>query len=385
MKTYVTGMARTRTGERWDVSIRDLAAEAAEEALDDAQTDRVGAIVVGNMLSGPLASQENLATIVADAAGLVGVEAIKVEAACASGASAIRVANALVASGEHDSVLVVGVEKMTDTSPGHTTAALSLAADGDYEALHGATFPALVALMMRAYMEKYGYDRRDFAGFSVNAHKNAMGNPKAMLRRPITEEDYMKAPIVSSPMGVMDSAPICDGAAAIVITAEGRFDRRQDRPAVRLLGSAGATDTAAVATRRDPLWLEAAYRSAKRAYQLAGVGPDDIDVFEAHDAFPAITVLALEASGFAKPGQGVMLAKCDEICLRGRLPISTMGGLKARGHPVGATGVYQAVEACLHLRGEGGSNQVENARIAMAQNIGGSAACIVTSIYGRED
>lgn len=380
----VIGLGSTKTGELWDVSIRDLATEALLDAMEDAGVEDVDAILVGNMLSGELAQQENLGVLVADRAGLSGVEAVKVEAACASGAAAIRLGRSLIMAGEHRTVAVLGVEKMTDCTGDKATGALATAADADYESLHGVTFTALTALLMRAYMEKYGYERRDFANFSINAHLNARGNPKAMLRRAITVDDYLNAPLVATPITVMDTAPICDGAAAVILTASNNRPA-SDKPHVKILGTGAATDSMCLSTRKDPLWLDAAFKSATRAYSMADLTPDDIDVFEVHDAFPIISTLSLEASGFARPGEGVMMAKCGRISLEGDLPLQTMGGLKARGHPIGATGVYQAVEACLQIRGEAGENQVPGARIAMAQNVGGSASCIITHIFGRED
>jgi acetyl-CoA C-acetyltransferase len=376
---FVAGIGQTDVGERWGGSLRALAHEALSAALRDAGTDRVDAVVVGNMLAGELCSQANLACLIADFAGLEGVEAIRTEAACGSGGAALRVGTLMVASGACHSVLVLGVEKMTDRPPATVSAALAGASDADHEALHGATFPVLNALMMQRYMHEHRCAREDFAGFSLNAHRNALANPHAMFRRRITTKDFLEAPPVAAPVHVLDSPPLCDGAAAAVLVS-GEHPAAHRSPAVRVAASAAATDTISVATRRDLCWLSAVERSTRKAYAQAGITPADVDVFELHDAFTIVSALTLEAAGFAERGQGARLGCEEGIGLGGRIPISTMGGLKARGHPVGATGVYQAVEVTMQLRGAAGANQVEGARVGMCQSIGGSGASAFTHV-----
>lgn len=374
---YIHGIGQTPIGELWDRSLRDLSAEACRKALADGGSVKPDCLIVGNMLSGELAMQENLGPATADAAGLTPIEAVKVEAACGSGGAALREGYLRVASGANDSALVVGVEKMSDLLPDAVSAQLALAADSDYESLHGTTFVALNALIMRRYMHENGYRHEDFAGFAVNAHANAMANPCAMFRRRVSAEDYSRACMVASPINLLDSSAISDGAGAVLLSA-----RKPDNGArrIRVTGSAGATDTIAVATRKDPLTLAAAEASSKRAYAQAGLKPDDVDVFEAHDAFSIMGALSLEACGFAERGKGARLAMEGEISPKGRVPIATRGGLKSRGHPVGATGVLQAVDAVVQLRGEAGESQVPDARVALTQNIGGSGASIYTHI-----
>ncbi|MCB0071743.1 MAG: thiolase domain-containing protein, partial [Caldilineaceae bacterium] len=309
----------------------------------------------------------------------------KVEAACASGAAALRIGAMAVASGFHDVVIVAGLEKMTDTVGKDTTAGLATASDAEYEALHGVSFVGLNALIMQRYMYEHNVPIDAFAGFSINAHRNGVHNPNAMFQRPITLADYAKAPVIATPINIMDSSPVCDGAAAVVLVPTARaheFTTGHHRGAVKILAGASANDTLAVHDRRDPLFLEAAYISSQKAYSQAGVYPEDLDLFELHDAFSIMSALSLEANGFAARGEGWRLAQDDEIGLNGRIPISTMGGLKSRGHPVGATGIYQIVELVQQLTGEAGANQVRNARLGMAQNIGGSGATIVTHILG---
>jgi len=375
---FIVGIGQTPVGEHWDQSLRDLAVEAVLAALDDAGTDEAGALYVGNMLSGEIASQEHLAALVADFAGLRGVEAVKVEAACGSGGAAVRTGYLAVASGVHDVVVVAGVEKMTDRLSHCTTAALASATDGDYEAIHGVSFVALNALLMQRYMYEHGVRHEDFAVFSLNAHRNAVNNPYAMFRKPITAEAFRKARMVAEPINLLDSSPMADGAAALVLCSEGRA-RELSHRLVRIAGSAIAMDTLALHDRRDPLFLDGVTASAQRAYRQARVGPRDIQVFELHDAFTIMAALSLEACGFADRGFGVRLAQEGAIALDGRIPIATMGGLKGRGHPVGATGVYQLVELTQQLRGEAGPNQVD-CRLGMAQSIGGSGATVVTHI-----
>ncbi len=375
----IVGIGQTPVAEHWGRSLRDLAGEAVLAALRDAGRDEVGALYVGNMLAGQLTGQENVATVVADAAGLLPIEAIKIEAACAAGGAAIRAAYLAVASGAHDYVLAVGIEKMTDHLNDAVGAALATAADADYEAAHGVSFVALNALLMRRYMHEYGVTREDFAPFSINSHRNAAHNPHAMFRSEIDVDDYMSSPVVADPIGILDSAGICDGAAALVLC--GMDDAaRSPSPPVRIAASSCATDTVGLSERDNPLRWQAVADSARAAYEQAGVGPDDIDAFELHDAFTIVSALSLEASGFAQPGEGIQWANSDSIGRRARLTISTMGGLKGRGHPIGASGVYQAVEAVQQLRGAAGEMQVPDARTVMTQSVGCSGSVAVTHI-----
>lgn len=375
----ILGIGQTPVDEHWDLSIKELAGQAALAAMDDARRERADSLFIGNMLSGMLSKQENLGTLVSDWIGLLGIEAMKVEAACASGAAALRLGIMAVGSGVIDSALVIGVEKMTENLPMETTAALATAADGDFESSQGLSFVALNALVMRRYLYEYGWQHTDFANFSINAHANAMNNPNARLHERITIEAYNKARMIAAPINLLDASPIGDGAAALYLVPA-QTVKPNGRKVVRLVGSASATDTIAVHDRPDPIWLTAAELSAKKAYAQAGLRPKDIDFFEVHDAFSIMSALSLEACGFADRGQGPRLAIEGDILSTGRIPITTMGGLKARGHPVGATGIYQIVEATLQLRGEAGKNQLDKASTGMAQNIGGSGATIITHI-----
>ncbi len=377
---HIIGIGQTRVGEHWDLSLRHLALEALLAALRDAGVEQVDMLLVGNMLSGELTGQEHLGALIADFASLRGIEAYKIEAACGSGAAAARLGYIAVAGGMADVVLVVGVEKMTDRKSEETTAALAMAADADYEALHGLSFVSLNALLMRRYMHEFGVSHDAFAPFTINAHLNAVNNPYAMFPFTISQQAFTQAKMIADPINLMDSSPICDGAAAIVLASADVSKSLPNARPVRVLASATATDALALHDRRDPLVLEGVALSAYKAYQQAEVQPADIDLFELHDAFSIMSVLSLEASGFAGRGQGVRLGLDGEIGIEGKLPLCTMGGLKARGHPVGATGVYQLVEAVQQLRGQAGANQVRNAHLAMTQNIGGSGATVITHI-----
>jgi acetyl-CoA C-acetyltransferase len=373
----IIGIGQTKIDEHWDRSLRDLAGEAILAALHDAGRNSAEALLVGNMMSGIVNDQNNLAALIADWSGLNGAEAVKIEAACGSGGAAFRLGLMAVASGEIESALVVGVEKMTDRGPHEVTAALATAADADYETEAGVSFVGLNALVMRRYMHEYGWKHADFAPFSINAHANAMHNPFARLHQKINVEDFERSSMVATPINLLDASPIGDGAAAALLVPA---ETLRGGTCILVTGSASATDTLAVHSRREPLFLTAAYKSAQAAYKMAGVTPQEIDVFELHDAFSIMSALSLEACGFAERGQGVRLGLENAISPKGRLPICTRGGLKARGHPVGATGVYQIVEIVQQLRGECGKTQVGGARIGMAQNIGGSGATIVTHI-----
>jgi acetyl-CoA C-acetyltransferase len=376
----VLGIGQTKVEEQWDKSLRELAGDAVLAAMQDAGVQTANALFVGNMMSGSASHQQHLGSYIADWVGLRFAEAARIEAACSSGAAAFRSALMAVASGEVDIAIAVGVEKMTDSPAGEITAQLATAADGDWELDMGLSFVALNALIMRRYMEEYKWDKVSFAPFSINSHANAVHNPYARFQEAITEEQFRKATMIADPICVMDASPMGDGAAAAVLVPADLVRSIPGRPRVRVVGSGAATDSIAIHGRRDPLWLRGAELSAKAAYAQAGVNPQDIDLFELHDAFSIMAALSLEATGFAERGQAPRLAMDGEIRLTGRIPICTLGGLKARGHPVGATGIYQIVEVTRQLRGEAGGAQVPNAKIGMTQNIGGSGSNIIAHI-----
>jgi acetyl-CoA C-acetyltransferase len=377
---FIAAAGLTPAGEHWHSALRDLALRAIEAVQADAarlgvRQPRPEALFVANMLAGELSRQEHLGALVADFAGLRGIEAVTVEAAGASGGAALRQAVLAVASGQVETAIVVGVEKLTDKVGAGAAAAAATASDSDWEAAQGATPAALAALLMRRYMHAYEVGLEDFAGFSVNAHANARSNPNAMFRNALTPEAYARATMIADPVNMLDSAPDADGGAALLVSAE--------PAAVRVAASAMASDTLALHDRPELLRFEAARLSAFKAYGQVGLQPGDIHVFELHDAFSIFAALSLEAAGFAEPGCGWRLARADGIGLQGRIPISTFGGLKARGNPGGASGVYQLAEVVLQLRGEAGQNQVPGASRGMAQSLGGAGATAVTHILER--
>lgn len=375
----IIGIGQTPVGEHWSISLRHLAMEAVEKAMTDAGIEWVDALYVGNMLAGEISHQRHLGALIADFAGLTGIEAMTVEAADASGGAAIRQAFLAVSSGAVDLALVLGVEKYTDVVGSAVITAHTRVIDADYEAINGVTNAALGALMMRRYMAEYGIELKDMAGFSVNAHANGAGNPNAMFQRSIKESHYTNAPVVADPVNLFDMAPLGDGAAAVVLCPAERARDMVPHP-IRIAASALATDTLALHDRRDLLYLNAANKAAGRAYSMAGIGPDQLDVLELHDSFTVLTSLQLEACGFSQRGQGWMLANNGEIALNGRIPISTHGGLKARGDVGGATGVYQVVEVVQQLRKTAGNCQTPNPYWGMSLNLGGVGSTAVAHI-----
>jgi acetyl-CoA C-acetyltransferase len=380
----IIGIGCTPVAEHWDMGLRQIALGAIGAALDDAGLGHadIDAVIVANALGGNLSGQNHLGALIADAAGLAGVEAVRVEAADASGGLALRHGYLLVASGAAETVLVVGAEKATDRQGAERDSALATVLDADYEAGIGATPAAIAGLLMQRYMHEHGIDVMAFEPFSINAHANGALNPFAMYRNKLREGAFGKAPAVAAPVNLFDSAPEGDGAAAVILTTTERALDRVPRP-VRIRGSAAATDSLALHNRQDMLFLRAANLAAGRAYEQAGVTPGDMHLAELHDSYTILTTLQLEAIGFAERGTGWELARDGVILRDGRLPISTFGGLKARGNPLGATGVYQAVEIALHLRREAGDNQINNARLALALNLGAMGSTAVAHIFER--
>lgn len=377
----MVGVGSTPVGEHWESSLRMLAAEAIEAVMTDANVKSVDALYVGNAYGTSFSSQSQVGALVADYAGLTGIEAFSVDAGDASGGAALRAGYLAVAAGAVDTVIVAGVEKSTDSIAGTRVKARAVSLDADYEAIHGATLTALCGMLMRRYMYEYGIELDAFEGFSINAHRNGSMNANAMFRNNLKPGAFAKASMISDPVNLFDGAPDADGAAAVILTTAERAADLTSHP-VMITASAVATDTFALQDREDMLYLKAADLSAFKAYQQAGITTADIDFFELHDAFTILTALTLEATGFASRGEGWKFAQDagEAIGLQGTLPISTFGGLKSRGNPVGATGVYQAVEAYLQLTGRAGKNQVANARTAAIQTLASVGTTAVTHI-----
>jgi len=384
---YLIGIGQTKISKNAGIRGRYLSAEAVSKALEHAGIEKelITMFITGNMMSGILTQQQQLGALTADACGFRGVEAATVESACSSGASAARWGFMAVAGGLHKAVIVCGIERMTHATREDTTAALATAADWELEGCYGESFISLNAKIMRLYMDTYGVDAEDFAHFAINAHDNGMTNSNAFLHKKIDFDTYMNSRMLSDPVKLFDAPPVCDGAAAVIMANEevARSAARSGLPLIKISGSAIGTDSLALDARTDKLKLSGVEISTGRAMDQAGVKHADIDIFELHDAYTIISSLSLEAAGFAERGKGVHFGKDGEIALNGKLPISTMGGLKSRGHPVGATGVYQLVETYMQLTNTAGENQVPDPEIALVQNIGGTGATVVSHILQR--
>ncbi len=380
----VVGIGQVPVRKRHVYNLRRLGARAVRLAMADAGASRaqIEALYLGNMLADELQGQKHLAALVADEAGLRGIEALHVRAATAGGAAALRMGYLAVASGAANVVIVVGVEKMN--APG-VTPVLAKALDAEREVPDGATLVSQNASLMAHYLQTHRLGDDVLAPFAVNAHRNAAHNAMAMFHKPeLTVDDVMASRLVSPPIRLYDCAPISEGAAAVVLAAAGSGPWPAGQ-AVRILASAAATDRFRIRDRQEPLDLAAARLSAQRAFVQTKLTLDDVDFFEVHDAFTIMTCLLLEAVGFAGPGEGWKLAAEGEIGLQGRLPLTTMGGLKARGHPIGATALYQACEICLQLRGRAGASQVANARTALMQSVGGAASTVLTHLFAIDE
>lgn len=381
----IAGIGQTEVGEHWDIGLRDLAYAAIHDAIHDAGGIKPQSLFVGNMLAPNLSRQAHVGALLADYSGLPGIEAVTVEAAGASGGAALRQGYLAVKSGMVDVALVVGVEKFTDKVGAAVDEALATTSDSDFEAVQGLTPAAQAALLMKRYMHEYDVPKDGFAGFALTAHANGAGNKHAMFRKAIKAETYAKAEMVSDPLNMFDMAPNADGAAALLLTRRELLPPTFKNPLVKIAGSAASSDTLALHDRKDMLYFDTAQISAGKAMKQVGMTLDGIDFFEYHDAFSIYAALQLEAVGFAIKGNGWKLAADGSIGLKGKLPCATMGGMKARGFPGGAAGVYQAVEATIQLRGQAEANQVEGARFGLIQSLGGPASTAVSHIIQALD
>jgi acetyl-CoA C-acetyltransferase len=383
-RVAIVGVGMTGFGEYWNKSYRDLITEAGAKALGDAGVDgkEVDAIFVGSMTPGLFIEQEHIGALVADYSGLLDIPATRVEAACASGGLALRSAFISIKAGIHDIVVAGGVEKMTDVSTSHATVALAGAGDQEWEAFHGATFPALYALMARRHMLEYGTTEEQLAQVAVKNHYNGHMNPKAQFRRKITVDEVMKSTPIADPLKLLDCSPITDGAAVVLLASEEKAEKVCENP-VWITGSGQASDTLALHDRKSLCQTASAIKAGRMAYEMAGVGPEDIDFAEVHDCFTIAELMAVESLGFCEIGAGGRFTEDGETSLNGSKPVNPSGGLKAKGHPVGATGIAQAVEAVTQLRGEAGKRQVNGACVGLTHNVGGSGAtCLVHILQG---
>jgi acetyl-CoA C-acetyltransferase len=375
----IIGAKVTDCGEIWEKSLRDLMVEAGLGAIKDAGVDHIDAMYVGCMSGGLFVGQEHIGALVADYLGQCPVPAMRVESACASGGMALRAGLLHVASGANDIVLVGGVEKMTDIGGDEATFALATAADQEWEGFNGVTFPGLYAMMAVAHMERYKTTNRQLASVPVKNHDNGSKNPVAQFPQKITVDDVLSSVMVADPLHILDCSPITDGAAALILVPAEMAKKWSKHP-IKIIGSAAATDTIALHARKDLCGLDAVAKAAAVAYQQSGKKPADIQVCEVHDCFSIAEIMATEALGFFEKGKGGPAAESGATAIGGKVAVNTSGGLKSKGHPVGASGVSQAVEIVEQLRGEAGARQVKGARIGMTQNMGGTGASAVVHI-----
>ena len=377
----VVGVGMSKWGEVWRTSLRQLFADAAQEAIQNSGVDHIDSIYVGCMSSGLFVQQEHLGSLMADYMGMPGVPAMRVESACASGGMSFRAAFMEVASGASDIVLAGGVEKMTDCSGDQATAALATAADQEYEVFNGATFPGLYAMMANAHMEKYGTTRQMLTAVSVKNHHNGSMNPVAQYPFKVKPETVESSVMVADPLRILDCSPITDGAAAVIVCSE-EVAKKTGKPYVKILGSGSATDTIQLAQRPDITTIKAATLACDRALKMAGKKITDIQFTEVHDCFTIAEIVVLESIGIYEPGKAGPAILAGETALDGKFPVNSSGGLKSKGHPVGATGIAQIVEVYKQLTGqaEGGRQIKGDLKLGMAQNMGGSGGSSVVHI-----
>ncbi|MCR4263778.1 MAG: thiolase domain-containing protein [Candidatus Roizmanbacteria bacterium] len=382
MKIEVLGVGTTKFGELWDVSPRTLIREAYENALKESGLDpsAIDGIYVGNMLSGILGNQENMGAFVSESIGLTGKAAVKVEGACASGGLAVHQGVVSILSGLYKTVLVIGVEKMTDHKPEEVASAL-MGAGNDEERAAGLTFPGLYSLMARVHMQQFNTSEEDMAAVSVKNHYHASLNPKAQFRKEITIEDVLKSPCISDPLKLLDCSPISDGASAIILSRSGLTKQSKYTP-VSIVASSASSDSLGLCGRPSLTSLSATKAAGSVAYKQANIHPKDIDVAEVHDCFSVAELMALEDLGFYEKGKAGSAVQNGDLTLGSsdHLVVNTSGGLKACGHPVGATGVKQVVEIVEQLRGSAGKRQVKNAHVGLTHNVGGSGAVAAVHI-----
>ena len=384
----IIGVGETEFGELWDRSFRDLGIEAGLKAIQDAKiaSEDIDAIYIGNMSAGKFIDQEHVSALVADYSGLADrhLPTVRVEGGGACGAIALMQARLAIASGMYDIVVVGGAEKMTDVGDVQAAEILSSTADQEWESVFGATFAGLYAMMARRHMHEFGTTREHLAAVAVKNHKNGSLNPEAQFRREVTLDTVLHSPMVADPLGLFDCAPLSDGAAAVILCAADRARKFTDAP-VLLKGSGQASDYLALHDRRDLTTMDATVVAGKRAFQEAKLEPKDIQVAEVHDNFTISEILAIEDLRFIEKGKGGPATADGVTALNGKISVNTSGGLKARGQPVGATGVAQAVEIVRQLRGDVGKRQVVGARRGLTHTLGGTGATAVVHIFERGD
>ncbi|MHA1135957.1 MAG: thiolase domain-containing protein [Candidatus Thorarchaeota archaeon] len=383
-KVAIAGLGMAKFGELWDKNLRDLSLEAGMYAIFDAGVPGadIDGMVIGNMSAGRFTGQEHLGALAVDQGGLGDIPAYSVEAACASGGAAVRQAYMAIKSGEHDVMLVIGAEKMSDVNQTEAMNTISVASDWEWEGMFGATFPALYAFMARRHMKDYGTTEEHLAMPTVKNHANAVHNECAQFQRAVPIEVVMKSGMLADPLRVLHSSPVTDGAAALVMCREDLVKKYTDTP-VYIESSEQRSDTLALHDRKSITTMNAVVSSTKSALKEASLELKDIDVLELHDSFSIGEIILTEDVGIAEKGQGGKALEEGITEIGGKFPVNTSGGLKARGHPVGATGVAQIVELALQLRGDADKRQVDGAEKGLAVNIGGTGATSIVHIVGR--
>lgn len=377
------GATTTKFGELWSVSPRELARTVFSEALtaSDLKPQEIDALFVGNMLSGILGNQANLGSLFAEELGVY-IPAFRLEGACASGGLALHNGINSIRAGQYKTVMILGIEKMTDHTQDEITHAL-MAAGSDEERASGITFPGLYALIARSYMQEYHVKEELIASVSVKNHYHGSLNPKAQFQAPITVETVMKSGKIADPLKLLDCSPISDGAAAVIITGDEKIKKRHKKP-IRITASEVATDSLGLCDRKSFTSLSSVVKAGEAAYKKTGLGPNDIDVAELHDCFSIAEIIATEDLGFSRRGEAASdIAAGKHTLGKGKIITNSSGGLKACGHPVGATGVKQIVEIVEQLRHEAGKRQVPDAKIGLAHNVGGSGTIAVVHILQK--
>jgi acetyl-CoA C-acetyltransferase len=384
-RVAIIGAGMTKFGETWEQGFRELVVDAGIKALLDAgiSGDRIDAGFVGTMASGRLIGQEHIGALIADYMGLNPIPITRVEGACASGSLALRQGFMSVASGMHDIVVVGGVEKMTELGVNVVSDILGGAGDQEWELFLGATFPAIYALMAKRHMHDFGTTEEMLASVAVKNHKHGAKNKHAQFPREISMEQVLNSKVIADPLKMFDCSPITDGAAGVILAPLEMAESFTKNP-VEIVTTAQASDTIALHSRETLTGLKATQVAAKKAFKRANMAPKDIDLAEVHDCFTIAEIMAIEDLGFFEKGKGGQATLDGKTALDGEIPINTSGGLKACGHPVGATGIKQAVECVWQLRGEAEGRQVKGANVALSHNVGGSGATAVVHIYKNQ-
>lgn len=385
MSVKIASVASTKYGKRGDSSSRELFSEAAVAAFDETSVipEDLDAVYVGNFMGDLIEDQGHIGALLADYIGAREAASLRIESACASGGAAVRQAALAIESGAADAVLVGGVELMSIADIEHITDALANAADDIYENEQGLTFPGIYALMARRYMHEFDATREDLAAVSVKNHENAIDNPLAQFQKELSIDEVLESKPIATPLVLYDACPVSDGASAVILVSDAFAAAHDLDTSVTVQGTGQSSDAVALQDRSAIIQTPAAERAARAAYEDAGISPDDVDVAEVHDCFTIAEILAVEALGFYEPGEGTRGAVEGETSLDGSIPVNTSGGLLGKGHPVGVTGIGQIVELTKQLEGRH-PNQVADAEIALAHNVGGSGASTTVTILGGE-